>query len=246
MAQPLIGITTSVVTKEPERVQLNASYIRAVQEAGGIPLLLPPQLSPATLGRLLGGIEGLLLTGGGDVDPARYGEERDPSLAYVSEERDTLEIAAVHACLERNVPLLAICRGVQLLNVALGGSLHQHIPSAFPGAGKHNQGDGPDEPGHSAWVQTHTKLAALTGDGDLEVNSRHHQAIKALGRNLQAVAWAPDGIIEAVETVETGRFVVGVQWHPEDMTATAAHARDLFAGFVESARQGRFTAAAST
>ncbi len=233
MAQPLIGVTTSSVSREPERVQLNAAYVRAVEVGGGVPVLLPPQLSPAALGQLLLAVDGILLTGGGDIDPSRYGEPPHESLVYVSEERDTLEIAVVHAALERNLPVLALCRGMQVLNVALGGSLIQDIPSQFTTDINHSQSEPREEVTHEVAVQPGSRLRGLLGSDSIQVNSFHHQALKTLGAGLEAVAWAPDGIIEGIELPGDG-FVVGVAWHPEDLVNSRNEARALFEGLVEA------------
>jgi len=233
MAQPLIGVTTTSVSRDPERVQLNASYLRAVQAAGGVPVLLPPQLSAAALGQLLTTIDGLLLTGGGDIDPARYGEEPHQSLVFVNEERDTLEIAAVREAISLGLPVLAICRGMQVLNVARGGSLIQDIPSQFETDINHSQPEPREEVTHEVAIDPVSRLCGLLGSENVEVNSLHHQAVKTLGEGLQAVAWAPDGIIEGIELMDAG-FVVGVAWHPEDLVGRE-EALALFAGFVAEA-----------
>lgn len=241
MTAPLIGVTTAVtVDKYPERAYVNASYLNAVQQAGGVPVPLPPQLDAVALGELWQRLDGVLLTGGGDVDPARFGEPRHPTVSDVSPARDALEIELSHWALERGVPLLAICRGLQVLNVALGGSLHQDIPSGSGSPLDHSQKalqqTRRDQPVHHVKVQEGSRLARILGALDVDVNSFHHQAVKALGRGLSAVAWSPDGIVEGAEMQEGDRFVVGVEWHPEDLVGHDPAARNLFAALVDEAR----------
>ncbi len=225
---PLIGITASLAAEPRERVQLNASYVRAVENAGGVPILVPAQASFSSLAALVGMVDGLVLTGGGDVNPARYGEERHPTVAGVSDERDAAEEAVLNLALDRGVPVLAICRGMQILNVALGGSLVQDIP-AEPGGGIVH---GPRAE-HVVNIAPRSKLAEVISAETAQVNSRHHQAVNTLGKGLKPVAWSADGAIEGVEM--PGKWVIGVQWHPEDMVEDSEVARRLFAGVVEAA-----------
>jgi putative glutamine amidotransferase len=234
---PLIGVTTSVVEgteTRPARLQLNAAYLAALQAAGGTPLLLPPQLGCDQLESLLARLDGVLLTGGGDVDPALYGEPRNPATEFVSAARDAMERRAVEWAIEARRPLFAICRGTQVLNVALGGALYQHLPEA-PGEGvRHHQGEERDAPTHPVEVIEGSRLASLAGSGELLVNSIHHQGVRLPGRGLRPVAWAPDGLIEAVESADPEHWLVGVQWHPEELTGSSEEARRLFAAFVEA------------
>jgi putative glutamine amidotransferase len=234
---PIIGVTTSVtIGVTPERAYVNAAYVRAVQDAGGVPVPLPPPLdgeARAALWRLL---DGVVLTGGGDVDPARFGQACHPAVAEVSSARDTLEIDLTHWALGRRLPLLAICRGIQVLNVALGGTLHQDIPSDFDHALAHSQKEPRHQPTHRVKVEGGTRLASILGAAEVEVNSFHHQALARLGSGLRAVAWSPDGIIEGVEMGDERGLVVGVQWHPEDLTGHDAAARNLFRALVDESR----------
>jgi putative glutamine amidotransferase len=235
---PLIGVTTSVTTQAyPERAYVNAAYLRAVQGAGGVPLLLPPHLDEASQDALWERLDGLLLTGGGDVDPARFGEPPHPTTSDVAPSRDALEIAVTRLALAAAVPLLAICRGIQVLNVALGGTLWQDIPSERPGALNHSQTAPRDEPTHRVKVMGEgTRLGAVMGSLELAVNSFHHQAIRRLGDGLREVAWAEDGIVEAVELAGNHPFALGVQWHPEDLVRRDEAARRLFRALVTAAR----------
>ena len=193
-----------------------------------------------TLADALSGIDGLLLTGGGDVDPARYGEVADPSVAEVDVPRDEFEIGLVLEARRRDLPILAICRGIQVLNVAAGGTLVQDIPSQVKGALEHYLAVPQHESyalAHEVWLDKDTLLARLMlerlSDTDsFDVNSRHHQAIKQLAPGLQSSATAPDGVIEAIEAPDA-RFVLGVQWHPENFWRTGEF-RPLFEGFLEA------------
>jgi putative glutamine amidotransferase len=236
MPAPLIGITTSVtVDGSPERAYVNASYLRAVEAAGGIPVLLPPHLSERARRALWDRLDGVLLTGGGDIEPARFNEPAHPTLVDVSPLRDALELEIVELALDDAVPLLAICRGLQVLNVALGGTLYQDLPTDKPSAVAHSQKEPRHQATHAVKVMSEgTRLASIIGVPELEVNSFHHQAIKRLAPRLREVAWAPDGVIEAVE-MEDDRFVVAVQWHPEDLVAHDPAARSLFAALTTAA-----------
>jgi putative glutamine amidotransferase len=236
-AAPLIGVTTSItVGKSPERAYVNSTYLRAVQQAGGVPVALPPQLEPEALGRLAEALHGLLLTGGGDLDPGLFGEAPHPTLYDVAPSRDALEIAAIRAAMGRRRPVLAICRGIQTLNVALGGSLYQDVGTDLGTQIQHSQPEPRDQPTHVVKMEPGSRLADILGTEELEVNSMHHQAVKRLGAGLRPVAWAPDQIIEGVEGEDRSRFVVGVQWHPEELVGRSEAARRLFAALVTAAR----------
>ena len=250
---PLIGVTMSTTPDgpaglTPPRAWLNNAYLRAVQQAGGVPVLLPPHLDDRALDALWSRLDGLLLTGGGDVDPSRFtADARHPTVGDVSEARDRLEIAVTERALHDERPLLAICRGIQVLNVARGGTLVQDIPSELPDAVPHemretaftiahSQTEARDRPTHPVKVMGEgTRLGAALGAPEVEVNSMHHQAIKRLGRALREVAWAPDGIIEGIEIPEASALVLGVQWHPEELAAHDPAARNLFRALVTAA-----------
>jgi anthranilate synthase component 2/putative glutamine amidotransferase len=228
MVRPLIGITTY---REQARwgfwdvpaVLLPANYADAVAESGGEPVLLP---TGAVSAEAVGRLDGLVLAGGADVDPARYDEEAGPHTASTRPERDASEIALLQAALDRDLPLLAVCRGMQLLNVLLGGTLIQHVPDV-PGAVAHQMG-----PGLFAEREVRTApesaLGALLGPV-VTVDCHHHQALDRIASGVTACAWAEDGLVEAVE-VTGRRFCLGVQWHPE-----AGDDRRLFAALVGAA-----------
>lgn len=237
-AFPLIGVSTSItVGTSPERAYVNSTYLNAIQQAGGVPVALPPQLSGRSWERLAAGLDGLLLTGGGDIDPARFGEAPHPTLYDVAPVRDTFETGAARWALERGVPLLCVCRGMQVLNVALGGSLYQDLGTEPGTPIPHSQKERRDQPTHTVKLAPGSRLAEVLGTDVVEVNSMHHQSVKELGRGLAAVAWAPDDLVEGVELPEHTGFALGVQWHPEELIGHSEPARRLFAALVAHARR---------
>jgi putative glutamine amidotransferase len=238
---PLIGVSTSITVGEtPERAYVNSAYLRAVEQAGGVPVLLAPPLSAAAREALWARLDGLVLTGGGDIEPARFGQTPHPKTDLVSGERDALELELVDRALRDDVPLFAICRGLQVLNVALGGSLHQHVPDVAGEAIEHAQKERRQVSTHDVKLQAEgTRLGAIAGVSELRVNSMHHQAVDRLGRDLRDVAWAPDNVIEALEHADRRRWVLAVQWHPEELVGHDPAARALFSAIVEAAQTRR-------
>jgi putative glutamine amidotransferase len=213
-----------------ERVTLNTAYVRALDRAGLVPLALPTMLAPERVSLALqaSGVCGLVLTGGEDVEPARYGATPHPKLEDTDPARDAAELALIAVARERGLPILAICRGIQILNVALGGTLYQDLGSERPGPVTHTGDDGR----HAVRVEPGSLLERMLGTRSATVNSRHHQAIRDLAPGLRAVAWADDGLIEAVEPSDTmggAPWMLAVQWHPEDLTERA-----LFDGFARA------------
>ena len=205
-------------------------YVDAVVRAGGLPFVLPV-LEPGDAEPALLALDGLLLTGGGDVDPVRYGEAPVPEVYGVDPGRDAFEAALVVAAARAGLPLLGICRGTQILNVTLGGTLHQHVPAVT--GRNHCLRDRSSELVHEVRITPGTLLAGTAGAPAIGVNSLHHQAVDRVGAGLRAVAWSDDGIIEGVESDGIGRFL-GVQWHPELLGGHDAHER-LFAWLVTEA-----------
>jgi putative glutamine amidotransferase len=207
------------------------SYERALREAGIEPVRISPEAP-----RSLEGLDGLVLTGGTDVNPARYGQERAAETSDPDDERDKLETRLVHEALDAGLPVLAICRGMQLLNVACGGTLIQHLPSTeIHRVKKAGDEPGRHSPAHTVRVAGGTQLASIIGAGEHAVNSRHHQAVDRVGEWLVVSAVSSDGVIEAVE--KPGHpFAVAVQWHPEDRTLVSDADRKLFAAFAEALR----------
>ena len=224
-----VALVTATVRTDAgrERVALNTAYVRALLRVGVIPLAAAPILDPAHAADALRAADGLVLSGGEDVHPSRYGAAPHAALGEVDEARDAIELALIREARSQGKPILAICRGIQVLNVALGGTLYQDLPSQRPGQVDHR-----DEHGrHVLTVAPHTLLAETVGAGPHSVNSRHHQAIRDLAPDLVASAWAEDGLIEAVEFAipEGEPWMLAVQWHPEDLTEAA-----LLAGFARA------------
>jgi putative glutamine amidotransferase len=213
-------------------------YLLALAAAGAQAVLAPATLGAGEAGELLAQAHGLLLCGGADVDPSCYGAPRQPYCGPSERLRDEREARLIRASLDLGAPLLAICRGVQMLNAACGGTLWQDIATERPGSLGHRYVEGTEKaaPVHTAAVQSGSRLAGVLGCLEASVNSRHHQAVRDVAPGLVAVAWAPDGVVEAVE-LPSRAWVIGVQWHPEDMVCGQEHAANLFAGFVAAARR---------
>jgi putative glutamine amidotransferase len=239
--RPLIGVTTSEVRlaeevnraaqSEPPRPEmaLGLTYLKAIEAAGGIPVAVPP-LGPEAITPLVERLNGLCLSGGPDIHPSAYGAEPHEDLGPTWRELDLAEIALARAADRRQLPILAICRGAQALNVARRGTLFQHLPESG-GEVDHRPSDyGPDV-AHSVDIEPDSLLADALGATRLDVPSYHHQAADELGRELRAVAWSPDGVVEGIEAVNRD-FAVGVQWHAEGETPENAR---LFRAFVKAA-----------
>lgn len=238
MTRPCIGITVSHL-EEPSRHQLPSDYVTSVSRAGGVPLLLPILDDAGGAGEVLDRIDGLLLSGGVDIDPLEFGQEPVPGLGRVSPERDLTDLALCRGALERGMPVLGICRGVQVLAVAAGGTLLQDLHTGAPGAVKHQQ----QAPGwyatHTVIIEPGTAVHRMLGEppgGRSTVNSYHHQAVDRVPAGFVVSASSTDGIIEAVEARGGGGFAVGVQWHPERMVDRHPAQLGLFTGLVEAAR----------
>ena len=226
-ARPLIAVTTSELRRpedvvarpqgEPPKLEvaLAALYPEAIERAGGIPVIVP-LLRPETIDLLLDRVDGVCLPGGPDLQPSTYGQEPHAELGPTEPRVDAVELALVRAADRRNLPILGICRGMQLLNVARGGALHQHLPDVVGSGLKHRQPEHGSVTTHHVETASHSRLRASLGGPKLEVNSFHHQAVHVLGKDLVATAWAEDGTIEAVEN-PGDRFVLGVQWHAEGL-----------------------------
>lgn len=216
-----------------------ADYIEAVAASGAEPVVLEADHGPQGL---LKDLDGLVLSGGGDVDPALFGEAPHPAYSPAEEGRDAAEIALVHAALVSKTPVLAICRGIQVLNVAGGGTLIQDIPTEVRHSLAHRIDKPKDFPAHEVAVSPGSKLASLLGaDASrpiVEVNSRHHQAVKAVAPGFHVTAKAIDGVIEALESDDRSAFCVGVQWHPENFGADSRF-RQLFRGLIHAASPPR-------
>jgi putative glutamine amidotransferase len=244
VSRPLIGVTTSEM-RMPRRTHplpegdppqsemaLGIVYARAVEEAGGLPVVLPPLVKDA-IAPLVDRLAGICLSGGPDLDPAAYEADPDPHLGPVEPDLDAFELAVAQRADELGIPILGICRGCQAMNVARGGTLHQHLPDVTDSSIHHRQTESGRQPTHSVRIEPGSRLAAIVGDADLDVNSFHHQATDRLGRGLRAVAWAPDGVIEGIEDDDAALYR-GVQWHAETVVHFERHAA-LFEALVEAA-----------
>jgi putative glutamine amidotransferase len=233
----IVAITaTSERVKDSTRVRVNRAYTDAIIAAGLIPLVVPPV--PAHMApRILDAVAGLVLTGGEDVDPSYFGATRHPATGPANDDRDQCELALAREAAGRRLPTLAICRGVQVLNVALGGSLIQDLPSEHTSTVEHDAEGSRNERVHEVDVSAGSRLGNILGARSIVTNSFHHQAVDRLGDGLCAVGTSPDGIVEAVECTDRAWWMVGVQWHPEELTATAEEwDRALFAAFARAVR----------
>lgn len=241
MSLPVIGITgwTDRSARPPNipLFSVSQTYVQAVMMGRGAPMIIPPNLEEAELRAIFESLDGLLLSGGGDILPALYGEEDSGLLWVVDEQRDRAELALARWALTEGLSLLAICRGIQVLNVAAGGTLIQDIPTQVPNSLTHSSvaGRPRDSIAHTVDVIRDTQLATLVGAGQLDVNSFHHQAVKDVGTGLVVTARAPDGIIEGLESPDHP-FCIGVQWHPEAMVESYPVMRRLFDGLAEASQ----------
>jgi len=238
--RPLIGCTTyrkRVSQKRPIDIYgLMPSYTEAITAAGGIPLLIPLGLSDEDLKSIFERLDGIVLPGGGDVSPDVYNGRKNVKMDGIDRERDQVELFMARAAVEEQKPFLAICRGIQVLNVALGGTLWEDVMSLVPGAMNH---DSPDSVprnhlAHTISIDAGTSIARIMGTTNSWVNSIHHQAIRDVAPDLEVTALAPDGIIEAAE-VTNHPFAIGVQWHPENLIWDDPTMLKLFSGLVETA-----------
>jgi putative glutamine amidotransferase len=237
MPKPVIGLTTSRRTN-PTRLpafSTNAAYPKSVTSAGGLPVLIPLNLSNDDLDLLLTRVDGILLTGGHDVDPRQYGNQLHPKVEGVDADRDRVEMHLVQTLIQLGKPFFGICRGFQVINIALGGSLYEDLPEQFPGEIQHDNHDHPrNYLAHTVDVQSGSRLSELLSTANIGVNSLHHQGVNRLARGLQETALAPDGLVEAIELVDYP-FGLAVQWHPEELQEHASM-RNLFQAFVQASQ----------
>jgi len=235
VTRPAIAVTIENPRQEPEVFRLREDYVRSVETAGGLPLIFAPG-RPQDAGEVLDHVGGLLLTGGADVDPRQYGETPHPKLGPTFDDRDAFELALCREALRRDLPILAICRGHQVLNVATGGTLVQDIPSQIPGAGAHDPEVERWETCHEVEILPQTRLREILGTEKVAVNSFHHQSVRRLGDDLVLSARSPDGVVEGIEMPRGAkRFVVGVQWHPESFWDHPPGFAPLFQALVRAA-----------
>lgn len=224
--RPVIGITGNYDGEE-NIYRVRGYYVESLASAGATPLILPPTADEEVINGYLQICQGLLFSGGGDVDPLYWGEMALTGLGQINPLRDTFELELARQALRADIPILGICRGCQVLNVAAGGSIIQDIDSRL----MHDQNAPRDYPIHAIVIEKGSLLHQVVNSREIRVNSFHHQAVRNLGQGLKASAWAPDGIIEAIESPEH-RWVLGVQWHPESMTDEFS--RRIFAALVKA------------
>jgi putative glutamine amidotransferase len=222
---------------ETRRFYLGRDYSEAIQAAGGVPVHIPLIPDRDYISLVMEGLQGVLLPGcDSDIDPAYYGEDPHPKLGRVVPEKDETDLLVLAEAEERNIPVLAICFGIQVLNVSRGGSLIQDIGAQVENCIKHDQGKPVARSSHHIRLENDNTLFEIASDlanvEGIKVNSHHHQAIKAVGENLKAIAWANDGVVEAIQDTRSDRFVLGVQWHPELSWNTDDLSRSIFDAFV--------------
>ena len=242
--RPLIGVSTSevrtAVRSQPaaqsefqrRELALGMSYLHAIEQAGGVPVILAP-LCHAGTDALLDRLSGLCLSGGPDITPSNYSADAHPELGPTEPDLDRFELHLTRRARMRGLPVLGICRGAQLLNISRGGTLFQHLPDIYGSTVEHRQSQAGDEVTHTVCVRSGSRLGGILGTAPLQVNSFHHQGIDRLGAGLRPVAWADDGVVEAIEA-PIGEFAVGVQWHAECLIGIERHA-PLFRAFVDAA-----------
>ena len=233
--RPIVAVSATTKTlKGQEKVQVNAAYTDALRAAGLIPLIVPP-VAEEDIPAILDTVQGLVLTGGEDVDPSYFGAARHPATGSANDARDRCELALAREAAARKLPTLAICRGIQVLNVALGGTLVQDIPSEIDKGLNHDAESARSKRVHDVIVDRGTLLGSILASNKIATNSFHHQSVERLGAGLRTVATSPDGVVEAVECTDRAWWAVGVQWHPEELTATAEDwDRRLFAAFAQA------------
>ena len=233
VTKPIIGVGSDVLQEKGERDRafVYTTYVESLRRAGAIPVIIPPQ--PENAVDIAEELDGILLAGGDDCDPSVYGEQRHPTVEPMDPRRQKNDLTLARIARDRGIPTLGICLGVQVMNVAAGGTLIQDIDSEMRTDIEHAS-EPSDRLRHDVLIQDGTRLAGILGEQELEVNSSHHQAIRHVGDGLRVTAHAPDGIIEGLED-PAHPFYLGVQWHPEDMPGERS-ASSLFGAFVEAAR----------
>ena len=234
-----MSATSDTGDNKLHRVRLNSAYVAALESAGLIPLVVPPLSGNEAVKAILSRVDGLLLTGGEDVEPSLYGQPRSPRSGEPNLPRDKTEIALVQAARDMQVPVLAICRGPQLLNVALGGTLIQDIPTEVENALEHQDRRDRSARVHDVTIDPGSRLAGAVGDTNITVNSLHHQSVRDVAPSLKVTARAPDGIIEGLESASDDWWVLAVQWHPEEMNdSPEPWDRGIFKAFADRLTEG--------
>lgn len=233
MRRPMIGVVP-LIDEEKESYWMLPGYMTGIETAGGLPVMLPLALDEEEIMQLAESMDGFLFTGGQDVSPSLYGEERKSTCGLPCLLRDEMESRLLRQVLKRDKPFLGICRGIQFVNAALGGSLYQDLPTEHPSALEHHQAPPYDIPVHEVTLVEKTPLAALLGKDRLSVNSYHHQAVRKLAPQAAAMAYAADGLVEALYLPEKS-FAWALQWHPEFSYLVNEDSRKIFEAFVKAA-----------
>lgn len=233
--KPIVGVTSGLVNASHNRhphFELDTGYCDGILDAGGIPIILPPVAKEEVLEEFLNRLDGVLMTGGGDLNPRKLGKRPHPAIKPMPPRREESDWMLGRMIVERRMPTLCVGVSMQLVNVLFGGTLFTHLPEDMPRGMPHFD---PLEPGHRhvVFITPRTRLERIYGEGEIRVNSAHHQGIRTLGKGLRSGALAPDGLIEAIESADKDWFLVGVQWHPESESASALD-RQLFDGFIEA------------
>lgn len=233
--KPLIGVSADLVLATGERnprATVDTGYCDGIIAAGGIPIILPPFAKEEVLDDYVSRIDGLLLSGGDDLNPRKMGKKPHPSIKTMHPRREESDRYLCKLAIERKIPTLCVGVSMQLMNVLCGGTIYTHLPEDMPRGMPHNDSHDPTHR-HIVFVTPATRLEEIYGEGEIRVNSSHHQGIRTLGKGLRSGALAPDGLIEAIESASRNWFMIGVQWHPESESASALD-RQLFEGFIES------------
>jgi putative glutamine amidotransferase len=241
-SKPIIGITSSL-TKHGENmsVHLNQAYILAVQNAGGIPIVIPISVQDEAHD-LVSLCDGILLSGGEDIDPLTYGANPEPEIGKTILERDQIEKAVIKMAQKQGKPILGICRGIAMINATLGGTIIQDIEKINPDALNHRQTAARSQPTHDLTIEPNSRLCEIIGEKEIQINSMHHQAIKQTASTLRVVAKAPDGTIEALELIDRNKpMLIAVQWHPEEMASEDPKMANLFKALIDESSHIRKT-----
>ena len=242
MKKPVIGISTSIMVDREgdfagyERIYVNRDYIQSVIAAGAVPLMLPLEDSEENLKESLDLVDGVIFSGGHDISPFRYQEEPHAKLEEICPERDQFDFTLYRLVKERSLPVLGICRGCQLMNVAEGGSLFQDLSQKTTESLKHSQGHGPSIPTHSVKLSPESRLSRILGREEIKVNSFHHQALKRIPDTAEVSGRALDDVVEAIE-LKDYPFGIGVQFHPEMLQEKDEDMKKLFRALVDAARE---------
>ena len=224
--KPLIGLTPSV-SDNHKQIALNRDYSEAVRRSGALPVLLPLTEDTYILDGIFDRLDGMVFTGGADIEPAMYGQEKLPVCGETEPQRDGMEMYLLRRCLLAGLPFLAICRGFEVMNIAAGGTLYQDIETQRPDSVKHPCYDTPAEKVHAVSFVAGTKLRQIEDMPETRVNSRHHQGVREVGKGMTVSAYAEDGLIEGLE-IPDHPFAIGIQWHPETLSAFTPEAQRLF------------------